>query len=339
MFDPTSFPPPPPAVTVTPTAGLGVFDTVHVRGTGFRPDRPVSIAQSPLSLDPEFASPVAGTTTDAAGAFDVDLPTRRYITQMILQPVTDCAKSGTYAVEVYQDPLVPVPPVPLEFAPKSGDPTISFDGALVVEGTGPTPTTANVLVHLDRPSTNPVRFRWYPYYTDVLDDLVIETIPPGVTHATFPVRIRPDTEHEPFEITHQRIWALEGAQIDPAHPDAPIGIIDDDPEPRIIVRSVTVAENDPRHEAIVVLTLSNPSSTPVSVRYRTRHTSARSDRDFRRSRGTATIGDTFTSTYVHVPLVDDARSERTESFRLVFSHLHGARSVSDNVTVTIGDDD
>ena len=85
----------------------------------------------------------------------------------------------------------------------------------------------------------------------------------------------------------------------------------------------------------MVLTLSNPSSTPVSVRYRTRHASARTDRDFLRSRGTATITPTFTSTYIHVPLVNDARSEGTETFRLEFSHLHGARSVTDPVTVTI----
>jgi Calx-beta domain/Neocarzinostatin family len=343
VFDPTSVPPPVPTVTVTPAAGLGVGGTVHVRGTGLRPGEPVWIEQCTsdqlrCARDVEFAGLGVSTTADAAGTFDVVLRLRRYILND-LEPVIDCARPRTCAIEVHADPLVPIPPVPLDFAVKSGDPTISFDGAIVVEGTGPTPTTANVLVHLDRPSTHRVRFRWYPYYTDVLGGIEIETIPPGVTHMTFPVQVRADAEHEPFEITHQRIWALEGAQIDPAHPDAPIGIIDDDPEPSITVRSVTVAENDPRHEAIVVVTLSNPSSTPVTVRYRTRHASARSGRDFERTRGTATIGTTFTNTYVHVSLIDDARPESTESFRIEFSHRHGARSVTRRVTVTIHDDD
>ncbi len=351
-FDPGAVRPPPPTITVTPTTGLGVADTVRIQGHAFRPNRPVSLNQCSsqflsyrCALDAAFEGNGVTVQSGPDGTFDTTFRVLRYMTQG-LEPTFDCAASGTCGITAEDESFNPSEPVPLTFLSTSHDPKISLQGVFVVEGTGADGATTTALAHarLDHPSTVPVRFRLFPTsYTDTISNIDLIEIPAGQTEVTIPIAVRADNMHEPVEIVGFKFMALDGAQIDPNASTAQIVIIDDDPEPTITIENALVAENDPSGQVNVRVHLSNPTQFPVTVRYRTDSGTAHVRRDFETTRGTAHLGggsgDGANDWYVHVPIVNDERPEPVEYFDVRLRHSTNARIAHHRGRVWIGDDD
>ena len=353
LFDPGEVRPPRPTITVTPTTGLGVADTVRIQGHAFRPDRPVLLNQcssrflsSRCALDAAFASNGVTVRSGPDGTFDTTLRVLRYMTQG-LEPAFDCAASdAACGITAEEDSFNPSEPVPLTFLSRSHDPKISLQGVFVVEGTGAGGATTTALAHarLDHPSTSPVRFRLFPTsYTDTISNIDLIEIPAGQTEVTIPIAVRADNMYEPVEIVGFTFMALDGAQIDPDASTAPIVIIDDDPEPTITIENAIVAENDPSGQVNVRVHLSNPTQFPVTLRYSTESGTARVRRDYEMTRGTAPLGggsgEEANDYYVHVPIVNDGRHEPVEYFDVRLRHPTNARIAHHRARVWIGDDD
>ena len=127
QFDGSVPPPPPPTISVTPSTNLLDGDTVHVTGTDFDPNFPVSVAQCPAGVGQSPGcgyGPGSFVVTDDAGAFSLDLVVDR-ILYGTATPI-DCAVPGacvvsaidlydgslTTSVAIQFDPNAPLPPPP-----------------------------------------------------------------------------------------------------------------------------------------------------------------------------------------------------------------------------------
>ena len=94
-----------------------------------------------------------------------------------------------------------------------------------------------------------------------------------------------------------------------------------------------------RDEATFVLSLSRPSTLPVSVTFATVAVTASSGTDFTPASGTLTIPAGATSASVTVPILEDTAPERDETFRLTVRALTNAVAGDTSATAIILDDD
>lgn len=102
------------------------------------------------------------------------------------------------------------------------------------------------------------------------------------------------------------------------------------------IGDVRAAERD---AATFVLSLSRPSTLPVSVTFATVAVTATSGSDFTPASGTVTIPAGATSASVTVPIIEDSTPERDETLRLTVRALHNAVAGDTSATAIILDDD
>ena len=124
--------------------------------------------------------------------------------------------------------------------------------------------------------------------------------------------------------------------------DAPIGITFDSSGNFYVGSTITseIHRYGTTPEAVLTVTISTPSSLPITVDYTTADGTAKVlDGDYTSTSGTVTFAPGVTNRTILVPTVDDAVLESTESFFVNLSAATGA-VISDNQgTATILDDD
>jgi hypothetical protein len=337
VFDPASFPPPAPTITVSPTPVRHVAATVTVRGQGFRADRDVFVAGAGGSVT---------VRTDAAGTFVTPLTVQRYNLRYpggtVAQPIVDCADPGACTVGATTGPDDEPASTPIAFAARSDDPVLVLDGATVTEGNGI--TNASFRVHLDRPSTAPVTFSYdsgiatSPADPDLSYAFGTEEIPPGQTELSVPFVVHGDRLDEPDHHTGFPVIELTGAQLS-GRPIIPIEVRDDDPRPALRIGSTTVRERDDNSFAFAPLTLNAPSGRAVTVGYVVHHDTARAGRDYVRARGTVVIPAGQITGRIPVVILGDGAHETSERFTVAIDGAVNARIADGDANVTIHDDD
>jgi aryl-phospho-beta-D-glucosidase BglC (GH1 family) len=110
--------------------------------------------------------------------------------------------------------------------------------------------------------------------------------------------------------------------------------------PTIHVGDIQVTEGDSgTTDATFTVTLSAPSSQPVTVDYTTADGSATAGGDYLARGGTLTFAPSVTTQTVTVSIVGDLTAEATEAFRLVLSNPTSATLATDHETATIVDND
>ncbi len=348
-FDPTT--PAPPSLTASPNVDLGEGATVAITGSGYEPNSQVRLEQCTREIGgfqrPRACAPGFFTQSDASGAIATTALVQRSLDAGLTTPI-DCAAAVDTCVlragsaDVFlQDPYE-IGTTSLGFGPTPTGPTpeISIDGTTVTEGTGGT-TDAHATLSLNEPTDHTVTVQWRTEPGTAHEGLDYSfrtgeaTFVPGATEAEVTVPVIGDTLDERKERFGIRLSSPVGGVIGDEH--ATVKIRDDDPEPTLSVGNITVAEDG--GVAHVPVRLSAASGRDVTVEFVTHHGSARSKRDYVRVRGTVVIPAGTIETTADVSIVDDARAEKTESFRVEFGDEEHTRLKDDTAIVTIRDND
>jgi hypothetical protein len=332
VYDPTSFPPPAPTITVTPQLVRHVAARVTVTGQGFRP-----LHEADVSGPGDYHS----ATVDASGSFTTTLDVQRYMVSLN-DSMIDCARRGACSVAASTGPDDVAASTPITFAAHSDDPTLVLDGATVAEGSGT--TAASFRVHLDRPASVPVTF-WYasglggvPSDPNLSYAFGTEEIPAGQTELSVPIVVHGDRLDQADRHTGFGILELSGAQL-AGRPLIPITVRDDDRRPALRVGSTTVRETDGLQFVSVPVTLNAPSGRDVTVGWVTHHDTARSGTDYVRLRGTLTIPAGQQRGTITVAVLGDRVHETSERFHVALDDPVNAVIADHDAVVTIHDDD
>ncbi len=153
------------------------------------------------------------------------------------------------------------------------------------------------------------------------------TIVAGETETTVEVSINGDTDPEPNESLQLTLSnATPGISI--TTPTRTGSIIDDDtmimPVPRIRIENASVLEGDSgTTDMSFSVSLSEASTSVVTVDYVTQADSATEDVDYTATSGTLSFGIGETGKTIDVPIVGDTFSEDDETFRVRLSGLTG----------------
>ena len=162
----------------------------------------------------------------------------------------------------------------------------------------------------------------------------------GVNSAT--VTITP-TEDNIFEGTETAILTLAtgAGYILGTTTSATVNITDNDPQPTISINDVSVIEgNSGTTNATFTLTLSHPSSQPITVNYATADgTATTADLDYNAATVTVTFAPGETSKTVNVAVVGDIKSENPETFTVNLSNATNATITKAQGVGTITNDD
>ena len=340
-FDPTSVQTGGPAVTVTPAVGLSGGDVVSVTGSGFTSNASIGFAVCRSTVQSLSDCDIGGAPifqADVSGTF-----TRAYtVRDRITTPngVVDCTSApgscvlGVANISDY---------IEFSLTPLSFGPNISILDTTVREGTGGT-TSAPVVVELSRASNRDVSVHWTTVdgnataaadYIGAAGDLVI---PAGETSGEIPLAVIADAMDETGEHLSVELSDAHGGPLVDGH--ASVRITDDDRRPRLTMGNGEVFENDGDPlNAYVPVFLSAPSGRDITVKFLTHHDSARSGRDFVRTRGTSVIPAGWTGWLLVVPLVGDNVRERRESFTVELREAINATIGDATSRITITDDD
>jgi hypothetical protein len=138
------------------------------------------------------------------------------------------------------------------------------------------------------------------------------TFPPGVTSRPVSVAVVGDVDDEPDESLFLDLANPTGALVVDGRGQATIA--DDDPEPTLSIGDVTVAEGDSVTPALFTVTLSNPSSREVRVRYATADGTAFAGTDYLPGSGTLVFAPGTTARTVSVTVTGDRVPEVDETF-------------------------
>jgi len=165
------------------------------------------------------------------------------------------------------------------------------------------------------------------------------TFAPGETTKTFTVVINGDTLDEgASETFFVNLTAVGTAAISDGQ--ATGTITDDDNPPTISVADATVVEgNSGQSNLAFVITLSAPSSLPVTVTYTTTAGTATAGTDFESISSTVTIQPGQTSATVNVRVIGDAIFEPNETLTFTLSNPTNATLADGTATGTITNDD
>ena len=180
---------------------------------------------------------------------------------------------------------------------------------ITLSAPGESPVVLAVSTH-DRSATAPADY--------LAVDRQAVVIPAGLTHGTALVYVSPDALDEPTERFVLSVQTAAGATVDDG--TASIRITDDDPAPDVTVDDAIVGEGN--------------GTASVAVRL-----SARTGRDYVRTRGHLTFTPGTTVQTARVPIVDDHIHEETEWFRMQLEEADHGRLADANATIWIGDDD
>ena len=222
-------------------------------------------------------------------------------------------------------------------------PTISVNDVTVTEGNSGT-TAMNFAVSLSAASGQTVTVQYATAngtatagsdYTAVSGTL---TIAAGQTSATVAVAVTGDLIFEPTEtMTINLSNATNGSTADPQG----IGTItNDDTTPTIAVNDVSVNEGNSGTTTLnFTVSLSNPSSSTITVQYATANGTATSGSDYTATNNTLTFVAGETSKTVAVSITGDARNEANETFNLNLSNAVNATIADTQGIGTITNDD
>ncbi|MDB9467245.1 Calx-beta domain-containing protein, partial [Dolichospermum circinale CS-539/09] len=162
----------------------------------------------------------------------------------------------------------------------------------------------------------------------------------GVSSAT--VTVTP-TDDNIFEGTETAILTLAtgAGYILGTTTSATVNITDNDPQPSISINDVSVTEgNSGTTNATFTLTLSHPSSQPITVNYATADgTATTADLDYNAATFTVTFAPGETSKTVNVAVVGDIKSENPETFTVNLSNATNATITKAQGVGTITNDD
>lgn len=139
------------------------------------------------------------------------------------------------------------------------------------------------------------------------------TFPEGVTSRTFTVPIINDNIVEPDEAFNITLSANVGGRI--TVPSTQTVTIANDDTAAVSINDIRVAEgNVGLSDAVFTLTLSNPSTIPVSVTYTTANGTATAGSDYNAATGTVTFAPLQTSLTIAIQIIGDTNFEADEDF-------------------------
>ena len=219
--------------------------------------------------------------------------------------------------------------------------------ATVAEGTGETPTTGSLPVHLSAPSALPVTVAYAVTggtatpTTDYTLAAGTLTFAPGEQDKSIDVSVVGDAVDEPDETVVVSLSAPTNATLGtPA--TGTLTITDDDVPPTATIANVRVNEGQSGTTQMtftVVLSAPAPAGQPVSVTYATSNGNGTAGQDYVASSGVATIAGGQTSTTITVSVIGDTVVEPNESLRLNLSSPTGAVLGTTTATGVILNDD
>jgi hypothetical protein len=215
--------------------------------------------------------------------------------------------------------------------PATPVPTVSvFDAPAVAEGdTGQ--TNAVFSIRLSAPSGKPVLVTCATADgaatagCDFKGTKMLLQFPPGQTNALLPIPVAGDTVYESDETFFLNLRNPTNATL--LRTQAVATILNDDPIPRILIQDTGVAEGDSGvTNAVFRLSLSNPSSQPVSVRLFTTNGTALAGRDYLSTNGLVTFqavscgrvtDPAATNQTFSVPVIGNTQNELDKTFGVV----------------------
>jgi len=282
-------------------------------------------------------TPVAGTLTFAAGE------TQKSILVSVIGDTLNEA-SETFVVNLSNSTNGTIATAQGTGTITNDDPvvTVSIGDLTVTEGTGGT-TTAQVPVTLSAAAGQTVSVGYTmtagsATTADYTNATGTVTFAPGVTSQTIPINIVTDTIFEANETFTVTLRTPVNTTI--ARTAATVTIVNDDPIPQISVNSVTANEgNTGTVSASFTVTLSNPSSSVITVNYATADDTAVAGLDYTAVSGTLTYTAGQTSKTVTVQVIGDTIDELNETFRLNLSGATNATIAAGTGTGTITDND
>ena len=353
-FDPNSVAPPPPVLKASPDDGLHDGETVDVRGSKFTPNSDTVVLECAGAVDLnsnincDFSSPTR-LRTDDRGRFSGSTVVHSVVSNGFagssglsssggppgLGGSTECAVEACSLVAFNIND-------PSEFASVSiafDVPELEVGNVSVREGTGGV-TAAPVPVALSEASSSPVTIQWHaePGSASVADFTASAgtlVIPAGATSGVIPAEVVADAVDESTERFTIVVDSATGVRIGDG--TGTVKIKDDDAKPSVSIGDAAVGEAG--GAALVPVRLSAASGRPVTVEFRTHHGSARSRRDFTRTRGVVTFAPGQTEVFAMVAITDDAEREAVETFSVELDDADHAEIAQDSATVTILDND
>ena len=338
-FDPNSVAPPPPVLTVSPDDGLHDGDTVDVRGSKFTPNSNVAVLECAGEVDLntnfncDFSVPTLQHTDDRGRL------TAALVVHTTIAPgfggSSDCATEMCSVVAFNIEDSSEFASARIAF----DVPELEVGKVSVKEGTGGV-TPAPVPVSLSEASSAPVTVQWHAEagsasaadFTAAAGTVVI---PAGSTSGVIPAEVVADSVDESTERFTIVIDSATGVRIGDG--TATVKIKDDDPEPSVSIGDAAVGESG--GAVLVPVRLSSASGRAVTVEFRTHHGSARSGRDFTRTRGIVTFAPGQTEVFAMVAITDDAEHEGVETFGVELDDADHGEITRDTATVTILDND
>jgi uncharacterized repeat protein (TIGR01451 family) len=138
------------------------------------------------------------------------------------------------------------------------------------------------------------------------------TIPAGAPTGTITVQLKGDVDIEDNELFFASLSNASSATIVDGLGKGTI--LDDDSPPRISVDDVQVVEQAGGASAVFTVSLSAPTSFPVTVDYQTADGTAIAGADYTAVSGTLSFGPLETAQVVTVPILADAALESTEHY-------------------------
>jgi len=225
-------------------------------------------------------------------------------------------------------------------------PTLSIGNVSVTEGNSGT-TTARFTVSLSAAATGPVTVTYQTAngtatagrdYTAKSGTL---TFAAGETSKTIDVLVTGDTTAESDETFVVRLTSATGATITTAQATGTIRNDDQAPvTPTLSIGSATLVEgNSGTANVTFTVTLSQASTSSVTVKYATADGTAIAGSDYNAASGTLTFAPGETSKTITVAVRGDTVAESAETFRVVLSNPTGATIATSTGTGTITDND
>ena len=156
---------------------------------------------------------------------------------------------------------------------------------------------------------------------------------------TFAVPILEDAIKEPSEFFNVQLSVPDNATLG-SPSSATVTITDNDPTPSITIAGVSAAEgNSGTTPFNFTVSLSNPSSSTITVNYATVNGAAIAGSDFTAQSGTLTFAPGVTTIALPISVLGDVVNEANETFTVVLSAPSNATIGSSSATGTIGNDD
>jgi len=223
----------------------------------------------------------------------------------------------------------------------AGVPTVSIAGTTVTEGLN---ANAAFTVQLSSAATqSPITVNFVvsgvtavagsDFQAPATLSLVFQ--PNGATTQTILVPILDDILDENIESFNVTLTGATGATVGDGVASGTI--LDNDPAPSLTINNVKVSDAGSTPNAIFTLTLSTPSSKPISVDFQTANGSATAGQDYQAQAGTVHIPAGATSATIAIPIITDALAEPDQTFSVNLGNAVNATLATASGIGTISD--